>query len=213
MWFFLHFQIDAIKANIPSTTRIHLIGHSIGSYISLQLLKEPTISSRITASYCLFPTIEYMKDTKNGKFLTNFVSYIVPLILFLALIFSHLPSFLQNFLLYVYFKINCIPKMHMKAVAELINAAVLEKVFFMAFDEMEKVKERDNVIIRHNLKKLKFYYAANDGWAPVSYFSKLKEEIPEVDAEVCTRKFDHTFVLKSSRDVGNMVAEWIKERL
>lgn len=83
----------------------------------------------------------------------------------------------------------------------------------MAFEEMEQVKERDNDVIRSNSKKLKLYYAANDGWAPVSYFSQLKEEIPEVDAEVCTRKFDHSFVLKSSRDVGIMVAEWIQERL
>lgn len=154
-----------------------------------------------------------MSDTKNGKFLTKFVAYIVWLIIFLAFIFSHLPSFLQNFLLYIYFRINCIPRMHIKSVKELIDPGVLQKVFFMAFEEMDQVKERDNDVIRSNLKKLKFYYGASDGWAPVSYFSRLKEEIPDVDAEVCTRKFDHSFVLKSSRDVGNMVSEWIREKL
>lgn len=103
--------------------------------------------------------------------------------------------------------------MHTKTVVDLINPGVLEKVFFMAYEEMDQVKERDNDAIRNNVKKLKFYYGANDGWAPVSYFSKLKDEIPDVDAEVCTRKFDHSFVLKSSRDVGRMVAEWIREKL
>lgn len=101
----------------------------------------------------------------------------------------------------------------MKSAIQLIDPGVLEKVFFMAFEEMEQVKERDNEVIRCNLKKLKFYYGGNDDWAPVRYFSKLKEEIPEVDAEVCDKKIDHSFVLKSSRDMGNLVANWVKERL
>lgn len=154
-----------------------------------------------------------MADTKNGKFLTKFVAYIVWLIVFLAFIYSVLPSFLQNFLMYLFFKLNCIPKMHMKSCIQLIDPRVLEKVFFMAFEEMDQVRERDNEVIRSNVKKLKLYYGESDDWAPVSYYSRLKEEIPEVDAEVCTRKFDHSYVLKSSRDMGNVVANWIKERL
>lgn len=198
---------------MPRAARIHLIGHSIGAYIILQLLKDPTIGSRVAANYLLFPTIEYMSDTKNGKFMTRIVSHIVWLLVFLAFIYTCLPSFLQNFLMYLFFKVNCIPKMHMKTCVDFVNSRVLEKVFFMAFEEMDQVKERDNEIIRNNVKKIKFYYGASDDWAPVGYFTKLKEDIPEVEAEVCTRKFDHSFVLKNSRNMGNLVAEWIKERL
>lgn len=209
----VEFQAEVIKTHIPSSTRIHLIGHSIGAYIILQLLKDPSINSRVVAGYLLFPTIEDMSTTRNGKFLTKFVAYFVWLILFLSFIFANLPSFLQNFLMYLYFRITCIPKMHTKSAIQLVDPGVLEKVFFMAFEEMDQVKERDNDVIRNNVKKLKFYYGANDGWAPVSYYSRLREEIPEVDAEVCTRKIDHSFVLKSSRVMGNVVAAWVKERL
>lgn len=154
-----------------------------------------------------------MAETSNGKFLINMVAYFVRLTIYFAFVFSHLPTFLQSFFVYLYFRIYSIPRLQIKSVIELITPGVLEKVFFLGYEEMDLVKERDNDVIRDNVKKLKFYYGANDGWTPLSYVRKLREEIPDVDVEVCTKNFDHSFVLKTSRDMGNLVAEWIREKL
>lgn len=135
------------------------------------------------------------------------------LLIFLSWIYSLLPGVLQTSLMYLFFKINCIPKMHLKTAINFINPKVLQKVFFMAFEEMDLVKEKDTDTITANMKIIKFYYGANDDWAPASYYTKLKQDIPGVDAEMCQRKFDHSFVLKTSRDVGNMVAAWVKNKL
>lgn len=93
----------------------------------------------------------------------------------------------------------------------MINPRVLKKVFFMAYEEMVEVRERDDVTIKANIKKIKFLYGIKDNWAPLSYYNKLKQDIPEADAEESS--FDHSFVLKLSRDVGNVVATWFKEKM
>lgn len=54
------FQIHFIREQIPRDVKIHLVGHSIGSYISMELLKTPDINDQIQHCYLLFPTIEYM---------------------------------------------------------------------------------------------------------------------------------------------------------
>lgn len=169
------------------------------------------INKAIDRSYMLFPTIEYMSDTPNGKFMTGTVRHVVWLLVFLSWIYTILPSLLQNFLVYLFIKFQGIPKMHLKTIVSFINPRVLENVFFMAFEEMELVKERDNDAIRDNLKKLKFYYGTTDGWVPVNYCEKVRAEFPEADVELCERKFDHSFVLSTSREVGNMVAGWINK--
>lgn len=208
---FFTLQKEFFQKYIPETARVHFIGHSIGTYTILQLLKDPSIKSRVVKSYMLFPTIEYMSDTTNGKFLTKIVYYILWLIYFLSWIFTLLPSILQTSLVYLYLRINCIPKMHLKTIVNFINPEILQKVFFMAYEEMDLVKARDDDVIKENVKKLKFYYGASDGWTPVAYYNKLKEDFPELDAELCVRKFDHSYVLRTSRDVGSMVAKWLKE--
>lgn len=101
--------------------------------------------------------------------------------------------------------------MHIKAAVNLVNPRVLRKVFFMAYEELDEVQERDDDLIKNNVKRIKFLYGMNDNWAPASYHNKLKQDIPEVDAELSN--FDHSFVLKLSRDVGNVVAGWLKEKM
>lgn len=53
-------QVEFIRNNIQPDVKIHLIGHSIGAYMALQLLKIDDISKQIQHCYALFPTIEYM---------------------------------------------------------------------------------------------------------------------------------------------------------
>lgn len=91
----------------------------------------------------------------------------------------------------------------------------MEKVLFLANEEMKRVVELDSATLetmRNNHKILKLYYGASDGWTPLKYCDELKAKIPELDLEVDKRKFDHAFVIKSSVEVGRMVADWIMNR-
>lgn len=72
MCIILYRQAEFIKKYIPQDAHLHLIGHSIGAWMVLNLLKDNDVEKRIQRCYLLFPTIEYMAETRNGRFL-NFV--------------------------------------------------------------------------------------------------------------------------------------------
>ena len=58
---------------MPQDAHLHLIGHSIGSWFALNLMRDEEIAKRVVKCYLLFPTVEHMKESPNGKFLTQFV--------------------------------------------------------------------------------------------------------------------------------------------
>lgn len=81
----------------------------------------------------------------------------------------------------------------------------------MADEEMDRVIEADYEHIGKHKEMLTFYYGATDGWTPVSYVKRLREKIPEIDAQLCVCGYAHAFVLRSSVSVGTLVANWILE--
>ncbi|KAJ8974021.1 hypothetical protein NQ317_006491 [Molorchus minor] len=204
-------KVDFFEKYIPNNARIHLIGHSIGSYMILELINHPAIKDKISDVYLLFPTIEHMADTTNGKFLTNFIKHIVWLIVFLSWIFTILPSIIQNILLYGYMLVMGIPSnVHLNNLKALIKPGVLRRVFFLAYEELDQVRERNNEAIKANINKVKLYYGKTDGWAPESFYERIKVDIPNVNAQLCS--FNHAFVLKTSVEIGQIVGDWIKAK-
>lgn len=79
----------------------------------------------------------------------------------------------------------------------------------MANQEMDLIRDVDYDNIARNKHRIKFYYGATDGWTPLAYYKQLKERIPDVDASIDNRQINHAFVLRSSVEMGNIVAEWI----
>lgn len=82
----------------------------------------------------------------------------------------------------------------------------------MADQEMIRVREVDLDNVVRNKHRIKFYYGATDGWTPLDYQKQLKERIPDVDASVDEDQINHAFVLRSSIEMGNKVAEWISKK-
>ena len=83
------------KEVLPKCENVILIGHSIGCYIILQILhrmqKESSYHS-IRKGILLFPTIEKMKETPQGKRLTPLVTNARWLFMFVVGILRFLPS-------------------------------------------------------------------------------------------------------------------------
>ncbi|XP_058821464.1 lipid droplet-associated hydrolase isoform X2 [Topomyia yanbarensis] len=205
----LQHKIEFIRKYVPQDVKIHLIGHSIGCYLALELIKIPDISKRIQYCYFLFPTIERMAEARNGFILTRIVKPIYFIIEWFYRCFALLPNIIKIWIIYVYFLFTRTPKYYLGTALKYTHPAVIDKVWFMAMDEMKQVRELDVETIRLNKHRLKFYYGATDGWTPLKYYQELKQKIPEVDAELCTRKFEHAFVLRSADTMGFMVGEWI----
>jgi len=61
-------KAEFINRFVPPGTKIHLIGHSVGCYIILKMLKKKMLNHQVHMSYLLFPAIENIGDSPNGKF-------------------------------------------------------------------------------------------------------------------------------------------------
>lgn len=207
--FFLLFQASFIRKYVPKDTKLIIMGHSIGAYICVELLNEPDLQSKIQKSYLLFPTLEHMADTPQGKFLNKFVRYFVSILVFLTWVFILLPSIVQTFLVKAYLFLTRSPVSFINEAKSFLKPNVIRNVLFMVMDEMEKVNDRNDSCIEKNLNKLKLYYGQTDHWAPPSYYYRIKEKYPTINAELCN--FEHAFVMKNSEDVGKIVVGWIQE--
>lgn len=203
--------MEFISRYVPDDVRIHFVGHSVGCYTILHLLKIPWIKSKTVKSYFLFPTIEHLGESFNMMFMTKIIQPIVLIIIFLSWIFTMFPYFIQKLLITIYCKIERVDKRQIEPIRKFVDPFVLGNVFRMAFDQRDIVIDRDNETLTENKNRIKLYYGAHDNWAPKRFFYSLKTEIPDIDADVCTRGFTHAFVLRQSEEVGKMVASWLKD--
>lgn len=201
-----------IRQYVPEDVKIHLIGHSIGAWMVVELLKLPDIQARVAHSYLLFPTIERMAETVPGRMLTHGVLPLWWLLRWAIMLFNVLPGVIGALLVSVYFWAVGIPLTFVGTTLKYLRLSILEQILHLAADEMRAVREPDVATIAANAKRMKLYYGATDGWTPTGYCAELKRLVPGLDATVCDRGVRHAFVLKSSALMGKVVGEWIAER-
>lgn len=204
-------KLAFIEKFVPENVKIILIGHSIGAKMILEVLKNSDIRSRVIKGYLLFPTIERMAESPNGKLMTGVIKHIVPVILFLVWIFTFLPVLLKKILLSVHFILRRIPTYHVAPTMKLMNPTVLGSVMFLALDEMDKVKGLDKESLRDVSDLLFLYYGTTDGWVPLEYWKNMAQNHPDVKCMVCERRIDHAFVLRYSNEMADILSDLIQE--
>lgn len=204
-------QLEFIRTYVPDDVKIHLIGHSIGAWMLLELLKDAEVKAKIQHCYMLFPTIERMAVSSNGFWFTKVVQPLWFVLRYVYVLFSKLPVVLQVFLLSIYFFIMGIPRTFLGTALKYSRLSITDKVLHLANDEMRLVRDADTTTIRANMNLLKFYYGASDGWAPTAYCEQLKTKVPGLDATIDIYNISHAFVLRSSVQMGRLVAGWITE--
>ncbi|EFN75984.1 lipid droplet-associated hydrolase [Harpegnathos saltator] len=202
-------KIEFIKTYVPENAQLHLIGHSIGAWVILNLLKDPDINKRVKRSYLLFPTIEHMAESPNGKLFCNIISRTARILIILSWIFSMFPLFLQTFMISIFNFFYGIPGKYNKIIQTLLNPRALYRVIKLANEEMKYVREADHDTISKNNDKLWFYYGTVDNWVPVGYYKNMISIHPDLNAQLCQRGFYHSFVLKHSVDMGHIVGDLI----
>ncbi|XP_068236537.1 lipid droplet-associated hydrolase [Palaemon carinicauda] len=204
-------KIAFIMDHVPKGTQITLIGHSIGSYIILKLLKAMEAHSDVTfeKNYLLFPTIERMKITPNGQMLWPLFSYLRWLTVFLTIFAYVLPSAVKEFILKLYFSKKDISEGSLKATIELLHPKIIQNVLWMAYAELVYVINADIETVSKHKDKLVLYYGASDGWVPQFYRTELLQKIDGLTSFLCEEGYPHAFVLSKSEGVAKKILSWI----
>nr|DBA25736.1 TPA: hypothetical protein GDO54_010086 [Pyxicephalus adspersus] len=164
----------------------------------------------VLKSILLFPTIERMAQSPQGKIMTPILCslrYIVYMPLYLL---SFLPEVMKASLVKFALRgIKSVDESSLTASLDLFRVECSVNAMYMGSQEMLKVLERDDVTIKNNLNKLIFYYGASDHWCPVQYYKDLKKDFPDGDIWLCSRGIRHAFVLDSSKEVASIIIDML----
>ncbi|GFY62487.1 lipid droplet-associated hydrolase [Trichonephila inaurata madagascariensis] len=208
----IHHKMAFINTYVPRDRRVILIGHSIGCYIVLELLKRlPHI--QVIRCFLLFPTIERMSTSPQGQWVWPMLTYLRLPALISVYALSYLSPQMQCRLLEWYFKDRSVPECVLNASLNLFQLDCAKLCMHLARDELENVTTLDVDNIRENLSRITFYYGANDNWCPYSYYQDLKEIFPQGDIRLDKNNFEHAFVLENSKEMGAVVSGWILEEI
>ncbi len=79
---------------------IYFVGHSFGCYVILEILEllSADVKSRVKQAFMLFPMMEKMASTPNGRLLSFATKYLLHFIYLLAYLITFLPGFVQRLL-------------------------------------------------------------------------------------------------------------------
>ncbi|XP_070533901.1 lipid droplet-associated hydrolase-like [Ptychodera flava] len=205
-------KVEFIDKYVPPEKKLILIGHSIGCYFILEILKRmPHLN--VLKCIMLFPTIEGMWDSPKGTWMAPILVYLRWAALLPVVLLSYLSAHVQWSLILWYFRGRNVAPCTYNATMNLFSPVCVSNQMYMAACEMKEVVLPDLETIRHHLPKLLFYYGATDHWCPVSYYEKMKRIFPHGDIRLCKRGFKHAFCLESSEEMADMVWSWIKDEV
>jgi len=79
-------KLRFIEKYVPDNCDLYFVGHSVGSKIISELLKDSAMSQRLSVkrSVFLFPTLQKMRETPNGRKLIFTTSHLLPVTIFLS---------------------------------------------------------------------------------------------------------------------------------
>lgn len=204
-------KVAFLRTHVPREMKLVLIGHSVGSYFSLQVLKQaPELP--IIHAFLLFPTIERMSESPNGRIATPLLCWFrYALYATGYLLLKLCPAKVKSSLLSA-----ALGKMNMPnefSIVNMLEPFCLANAAYLGSQEMMQVVERDNETIRKHLPKLTFYYGTIDAWCPTEYYEDIKKDFPEGDIRLCEKNIPHAFVLYSYQYIADIVADWVKNNL
>jgi len=203
-------KLQAIEKLLPinKNHRLILIGHSIGAYMVLKMLEK--FQDRFDRAFCLFPTIERMKESQAGKRFVRWYPIIIYLLPFLCWLINLLFPFvwLKRKILSYYFLNSPLEDRSLlidTVLYDLLNPLTIKNLLQMANEEMFVVNKRNDDIIKCYLNKITFYYGTNDHWVPNDIPKQMKNLYPKGDIIECNNKYIHAFVLRHSKELAKIV--------
>ena len=208
-WYSLEDQIshklEYIRKHASNKDSLFLVGHSIGSWMILQMLQklEPRLVKKIAL---LFPTIEKMGITPNGQRLAPLFSTLRRPFTALVWALSSFPNFFRRFILNWYF--HTTPSEHVEHMAEAtmnINSRSMYNILRMAYQEMDEVVEPPIHVIDEHIDKMVFYYGMGDRWTVETCYKDMAARYPDKDVYLCGKGFPHAFVECASDEMAEFV--------
>ncbi|XP_072354972.1 lipid droplet-associated hydrolase isoform X1 [Scyliorhinus torazame] len=202
-------KLTFLRKNVPKDIKLVLIGHSIGCHMILEMMKrEPKL--QVLKAVLLFPTIERMAESPQGKLMTPVLCKLRFLMYVPIYFLSFLPESVKASLVrWALQGRQSLDEATVSATLNLFNVDCAANAMYMGSQEMMQVMQRDDSTIRRCLDKLIFYYGSNDHWCPIKYYEDMKRSFPDGIIHLCQKGIRHAFVLDANREMAEMLIDWL----
>jgi hypothetical protein len=194
-----------------------LTGHSIGTWIALEVMKRSTPIRNATAKVVgMFPTVHHIGSSPNGVKLYPLFAYGRTIAATLLDTLSWAPRWFQRLIAKAALD-NQRSRMTNEAVSSflgLLDGRVAYNFLFMAKEEMEQVRSAaaTGVALEAQQHKFVFYVGRDDPWnaGDGSEAASLRELFPAATVLDCEEGHTHSFVLDevSALGMASKVAAW-----
>lgn len=159
----------------------------------------------------LFPTIERMAVSPNGRVYTPVLKYLRWLAPFFVSGTNFLPESTKKWLIRHHFKDENVPDCVYSATESLVNPFCVSNALYMAHQEMQTVADLDKALVSSHLDYLSFYFGRADDWCPPHYGEDFKKLFPSCDVRVCEMGYSHAYVIDASLDMADIVSKWFQD--
>uniref|UniRef100_A0A2R8PKU5 Lipid droplet-associated hydrolase n=1 Tax=Callithrix jacchus TaxID=9483 RepID=A0A2R8PKU5_CALJA len=204
-------KLAFLRTHVPKDMKLVLIGHSIGSYFTLQMLKRvPDLP--VIRAYLLCPTIERMSESPNGRIATPLLCWFRYVLYATGyLLFKPCPEKIKSFIIKRGLQVMNLENEF--SPLNLLEPFCLANVAYLGGQEMMEVVKRDDEAIKEHLCKLTFYYSTIDSWCPKEYYEDIKKDFPEGDIRLCEKNIPHAFNIHFNQEMADMIVDSLKDVL
>ncbi|KAL4268111.1 AB hydrolase superfamily protein [Pleurotus pulmonarius] len=197
---------DGIKAEYGPNIPVIVVGHSIGSWVTLQILKAR--STAISGIFLLFPTITDIASSPNGRAL----SWVFPwatMISRISNILRILP--LPSLLSWIF---RSWPARQRTVLEGLLRSPPsILATLSMADDEMKLVRGLDTQLLQQNSYKIWMYFAQSDDWVGDSKNVILHSfQLDQNSVRVVHghHGIPHAYCIEHGEQLADQCFEWLK---
>lgn len=210
-------KVDFIRQELQTVeVPIVLVGHSIGSYMSLEILRRCT--GKVNYFVGLYPFL--MLNQLSGK--QSLIGNIAE------------STILSTILSCVVASLGLLPKIASKFIVSktigkswsdiaieavctrLLKYHTIRNVLFMAMMEFRKLAETpDWELMRKNKDKIAFLFGDDDHWAPLHMFDEISKRVPDIPLSIEREGHTHTFCSTQAGSiwVAKHVASLLKNQM
>ncbi|CAH9068446.1 unnamed protein product [Cuscuta epithymum] len=183
---------------------IILVGHSIGSYISLEIFKR--LQKEVGFCIGLYPfltvntkswTQSFIKKIAASRSISAMLSSIVACL-------GMLPAWISTYFVKKYVGKLWSPTAVDALCTHLLQFHTMQNVLFMAMTEFDKLSEAlDWAFLRDNRSQIAFLFGDDDHWGPVHVLEEICEKVPGAVVTVEEEGHSHAF---SCTEAGSLWA-------
>ncbi|EMD41940.1 hypothetical protein CERSUDRAFT_110493 [Gelatoporia subvermispora B] len=198
--------VDVLCATFGPSTRLILAGHSVGSWITMQVLKAR--SEAVSSVVLLFPTLSHIASTPNGRKLSplfrpplpsivstlSLAAHIIPTAL-LRLLFSHWP-----------------PEQLAVLRALITCPASVLAALTMAGDEMNTIKDLDVALLQQFRDRIHLFLAEQDDWVGTQKEAILDAFHPDAESVKIVhdhQDIPHAFCINHGDMLAGQCLDWL----